>query len=165
MKFRVEVGDFGNDVFMSVNALQQATTAAASKAALNEAKRIFFLSQAIVPVDTGQLLLSGRVEDASEEADELLAGILYGGPAGSGENDQDVDYALTVHEDLEAFHPHGEAKFVERPMFEEWSSGRSLARMKAEMQRSIEFSLRAFANKSGMYRRNARGQFQGSTQG
>ena len=29
-----------------------------------------------------------------------------------------VDYAVYVHENLDAFHPHGEAKFIERPLQE-----------------------------------------------
>lgn len=32
--------------------------------------------------------------------------------------DDTVDYALPVHEDLEAVHPNGEAKYIERPLQE-----------------------------------------------
>lgn len=63
------------------------------------------------PVDTGTLRSSGFVENPKwVEAHTLRVELGFGGPAES--------YAIYVHEDLEAFHRVGEAKFVERPLNE-----------------------------------------------
>jgi hypothetical protein len=62
------------------------------------------------PVDTGALRASIVVEDPKREGRKISVAIVAGGPS--------VDYALKVHEDLEAFHSNGEAKFIERPLRE-----------------------------------------------
>jgi len=58
-----------------------------------------------VPIDTGNLKNSGHVTQPDANAREIEVTLGYGGPA--------VDYALTVHEDLDAFHTVGEAKYLE----------------------------------------------------
>ena len=55
----------------------------------------------LVPVDTGTLKNSQEITDDS---------IIY-----------TANYAIFVHEDLEAYHPHGEAKFLEKA----WRNKRS----------------------------------------
>ena len=55
-------------------------------------------SNTLVPVNTGGLLRSGSVKSK----DPLEAEVEY-----------DADYALQVHEDLEAFHPQGQSKYLE----------------------------------------------------
>lgn len=55
------------------------------------------------PVKTGALKGSGRVEDFGPG--EIGIKWVFGGPG--------IDYALPVHEDLEAFHPVGQAKYME----------------------------------------------------
>lgn len=117
---------------------------AAEKAALREAEFIFPMTQMLVPIDSGQLRDSGRVEHPDITMDDVTVGIAYGGPAGIARNTEDVDYALIVHEDLQAVHlPTVEvsktkksgrvqvrsAKFVEIPVRAEMESGRSAARM------------------------------------
>lgn len=103
-------------------------------AATNEAEFLLPLTRDQVPVGpTGQLRLSGRVEKPDFEPDTLTAGVAYGGPAGAGLNDMDVDYALPVHEDLEARHPIGKAKYVEDVVRENIESGASSGRMSAEI--------------------------------
>lgn len=62
------------------------------------------------PVDKGPLRASIHVEGPVREGRRVYATIVAGGPS--------VDYALQVHEDLEAFHANGEAKFIERPLNE-----------------------------------------------
>lgn len=65
------------------------------------------------PVDTGALRASIHVEGPKRAADDqrrIQASIVGGGPS--------APYGLIVHEDLEAFHPVGEAKFIERPLKE-----------------------------------------------
>lgn len=80
--------------------------ATAARALFEEAQIEMTESKRRVPVDTGALRESGRVEEAEEGAVRLVYG------------DAAVDYALEVHENLEAFHPNGEAKFLERPILE-----------------------------------------------
>ena len=80
------------------------------KALYAEAQAIFRKSQRIVPVKGGYLKNSGVVEGPTNN--EVLIG--YGGPA--------VDYALVVHEDLEAQHKAGkQAKYLETPFLEAMS--------------------------------------------
>lgn len=82
-------------------ALLQATT--------HSAYDIFEDSQMIVPVDTGALRASGQVRPPKVEGTTVEVVIGYGGPA--------VDYAIYVHEDLEANHAPGTtAKYLEIPV-------------------------------------------------
>lgn len=105
--------------------------AAAAEAALNEADRELGLSLQIVPFRTGALYGTGRVETPTNEAGEITAAIAYG--------DETVDYALAVHEDLEAhYSPPGEAKYLERPVREETSSGRAVERMREDIWNIID---------------------------
>jgi len=62
------------------------------------------------PVKTGALKSSGHVQPAQVGAGGISVKLGFGGPA--------APYALTVHEDLEAFHAVGEAKFLEGPLRE-----------------------------------------------
>lgn len=62
------------------------------------------------PVDTGALRASIMVLEPKREGRKISVTIVAGGPG--------IDYALQVHEDLEAFHAQGEAKYIERPLRE-----------------------------------------------
>lgn len=57
------------------------------------------------PVDTGRLRASGTVHRPRFAGSVITVEMTYGGPA--------VNYAVYVHEDLEAYHRVGEAKFLE----------------------------------------------------
>ena len=63
--------------------------------------------EAFVPVDQGPLRASGHVDDPVVKGDEVTVTLGYGNSA--------VEYAVFVHEDLNAFHPTGEAKYLETP--------------------------------------------------
>ena len=63
--------------------------------------------EAFVPVDQGPLRASGHVDDPVVKGDEVTVTLGYGNSA--------VEYAVYVHEDLNAFHPTGEAKYLETP--------------------------------------------------
>lgn len=58
-----------------------------------------------VPVDTGTLRASGFVMEPERSGRNISVTLAYGGPA--------EGYAVVVHEDLDAFHPHGQAKYLE----------------------------------------------------
>lgn len=57
------------------------------------------------PVDTGALRASGHVSDPEIDGKNISVSLGFGGPA--------ADYAFYVHEDLDAFHPVGQAKYLE----------------------------------------------------
>lgn len=83
-------------------------------------------SQERVPVDTGVLRASAYVAPVVIDGASLRVEMGYGGAA--------ADYAAQVHEDLDAFHPHGEAKYLEGPLRE------SVPFMGARLARRIDFS-------------------------
>jgi hypothetical protein len=71
-----------------------------------------------VPVDLGNLKNSGHVQHPERDAEGISLKMGFGGPAGAGNvggetNKEDVGYAIVVHEDLEAFHKVGQAKYLE----------------------------------------------------
>lgn len=73
-----------------------------------EAQDVLRESKRIVPVDTGALKNSGRVEKPSVSARGVSVEITYGGAA--------APYALYVHEDPDAQHAAGKTyKFLEIP--------------------------------------------------
>jgi hypothetical protein len=78
------------------------------------------------PVLTGNLRSTIHVEGPEREGNHLSISIVAGGPA--------APYAVAVHEDLEAFHPNGEAKFIEGPLRE---SGPYLPERIARRARSL----------------------------
>ena len=83
----------------------------AARALRNEAQEAFAISQDEVPVDTGALKGSGRVRPDSgvfTRGNEVYVELTYGSTA--------VEYGIYVHENLEAYHPHGKAKYLEDPM-------------------------------------------------
>jgi hypothetical protein len=95
-----------------------------------EAERLMTESKEVyVPVDTGTLRTSGHVEPikyTGKTSVEVSLG--YGGPA--------AFYALEVHENLNAHHVVGMAKYLETPVRIAVQSGTSEARILAEMNRA-----------------------------
>jgi hypothetical protein len=67
-------------------------------------------SQRRTPVDTGALRASHEVGKPEISGRDVSVTIRVGGPA--------APYALVVHEDLEAHHPVGQAKFLESTLNE-----------------------------------------------
>lgn len=63
------------------------------------------------PVDTGTLRASHTVVGPEVRGNRISAAVAAGG--GGAER-----YAVTVHEDMEAFHKTGQAKFLESTMME-----------------------------------------------
>jgi hypothetical protein len=67
-------------------------------------------AQRQTPVDLGPLRASVHAEGPEWHGNVCETSIVAGGPS--------ADYAIYVHEDLDAYHPVGNAKFIERPLFE-----------------------------------------------
>jgi len=79
---------------------------------------IMAASQGLVPVDTSALRSSGYVLPPEYDDKSVIVYLGYGGPAAkinpkTGEST--AGYALYVHENLDAFHPVGTAKYLELP--------------------------------------------------
>ena len=72
------------------------------------------------PVDQGPLINSGHVQLPKYTPTTVTVVLGFGGPAGSGNqgssNDDDVGYAVYVHENMTAYHRVGKAKFLEDPV-------------------------------------------------
>lgn len=80
-------------------------------AAYQRGQAIMAVSQRLVPVDTGALRSSGHVEAPKISASKVQVDLVYGGAA--------APYARIVHEDLDAFHKVGQAKYLEEPFLAE----------------------------------------------
>jgi hypothetical protein len=98
-------------------------------AAYIEANVELIESQRLVPVRYGLLRASGMVQEPEIKGNTVSVNITYG--------DDQVDYAVYVHEDLEAFHPVGQAKFLEEPLKASapYMGGRIAARLNLERKR------------------------------
>ena len=77
------------------------------------ARAILEASQPLVPVDTGALKRSGRVEPAPKGASVLIYG---GGRFTNPRTKKIINYAGYVHYRLNVKHPVGQAQFVGQPL-------------------------------------------------
>lgn len=107
-------------------------------------------SKGLVPVDTGALRSSAYTAPPIRDGDHITVELGYGGPAGYGVP-KDIglaalaiggffrrgpaEYAIYVHENLEAHHPVGMAKFLQIPfdMATRGMSGRIADGMSADL--------------------------------
>ncbi len=80
-----------------------------AEAAFEEYKIEAKEARRITPVDTGSLR-----ETVEAFEPEIHSKIIYAGLQAGGD---DVNYAVYVHEDMEAFHPVGQAKYLATPLF------------------------------------------------
>jgi len=78
----------------------------ARRAMLNAVKK--FQHQEGVESDKRVPVLTGELKESKFEVEPYFQGNQVVGGLGYG-----ADHALVVHEDLEAFHPHGQAKYLE----------------------------------------------------
>lgn len=105
MTFRIKNLDRLNQ---RLKAVRESGAASIPAVLYEEAETIIGLAkEQYVPVDTGALRGSGFVEPPVQTGDRVEVRLGFGGPA--------APYALTVHEDLTAYHPVGQAKYLETP--------------------------------------------------
>lgn len=90
-----------------------------------EGETIMREAKELTPVDTGALRSTGHVQlpVLTEKGASVTLG--FGGPAGATftnkatgrvvKRGERIGYAVWVHEDMTAFHPVGQAKFLEEP--------------------------------------------------
>lgn len=111
----------------TIKAAQQGSDTAVT----NLAQLVFARSQFYVPKDTTMLTKSGKVTVFSA-GNKAVATITYGGGI--------VDYAVYVHEDLEAKHQSPtSAKFLERALIEGRAKGKP--RFTADIRRALKSSI------------------------
>lgn len=101
-------------VLAALQALGPKAGKAIASALYKEGNRIMGVSKEEVPVEFGNLKASGTVLLPRREGDATIVEMGYGGSAGS--QGADVGYAIYVHEDMNARHPVGKAKYLEDPM-------------------------------------------------
>lgn len=94
-------------VTAGLQALPDAVAGALQRGLEDEAGTIMEAAIDQVPVDTGALRDSGRIERPQASGREVTIAFGFGGG--------DVDYAVYVHEDLQATHTNGKAKYLEDP--------------------------------------------------
>lgn len=88
----------------------------AEQAVKDETQDVFDETQVRVPKDTTALQNTGKIEENKRGKHVFSRSIWYGDP---GEGDEIVDYAMAVHEILDATHaPPTGAKYVEQPLIE-----------------------------------------------
>lgn len=104
-------------VFTGAEAMIAKLEAIAQKVPDNAARSLFQQGQVImgaskrlVPVDTGALRSTGTVERPVIKRGDVSVTLAFGGPA--------EPYAAAVHENLNARHPVGQAKYLEQPVLE-----------------------------------------------
>lgn len=104
-----------------------------------EATGIVEAARGLTPVDTSTLRSALGVAEPERDGNVITVEMGVGGPAGDKLNEKTGEmassYALHVHEDLEAFHKVGTAKFLEMPFnaAKKGMAARIAAGMKADM--------------------------------
>lgn len=108
MRFEVEGL---SDLLTTLGSMDSRVLHAAKEALVIEGETVMTRAKRLTPVDTGALRSSGRVQAPVLESPTRASVTLgFGGPA--------KVYAIYVHEDLNARHRVGQAKFLEQPVRE-----------------------------------------------
>lgn len=94
-----------NEMLESLGALPENVRQALGRAVYESALEVEGLSRDMTPYDTGALEGSHETHPPVFAGDDVTALITVGGPA--------APYAMYVHENLDARHDHGQAKFLE----------------------------------------------------
>lgn len=111
---------------------------AAGAALYREAWRIMTRSkEEFVPVDLSALKSTGDVGLPESAHGRVTVTLGYGGPAKTQTRDGKsvVGYAVVVHEDLQARHPVGGPKYLERPALE--AAGGMGERLAADVRKEL----------------------------
>ena len=86
---------------------------------LEDAEEIMEISKQLCPEDTGALINSAFVELTKDRISGAEVTYGYKGDTINPKTGEfSSEYAVKVHEDLEAYHPKGEAKFLEKAIME-----------------------------------------------
>lgn len=119
-RLTVKIGGIGGFITRLTN-LETAASRQAREAVRAAAELVMSRSIPQVPVDTGALRDSNYIEDVASDKREARVTFGYGGPniqTNPKTGKPTTDYYLYVHERLDLHHPHGNAKFFEKPLIE-----------------------------------------------
>lgn len=98
------------DLSKKLAKLAEVLPAEVGKALRQEAEIEMTEAKRRTPVLTGNLRSSGHVVGPDKKSNDVEVSLRFGGPA--------APYAIYVHENLEAFHKVGQAKFLESTLME-----------------------------------------------
>jgi hypothetical protein len=101
------------EAMQGLSAMAEKMPEAIGQAIYEEAETIMTEAKELTPVDTGALRASGHVEKPEISCSTVTVELGFGGQAGGG---KEIGYAFYVHENLEAHHTVGQAKFLETPL-------------------------------------------------
>lgn len=106
-----ELGDPTADVTNRLRQAHEAARMALARALYAEGLTIMARSQPLVPVDTGLLRSTGRVDLIPEESTGVGVLLSYGGEGLA-------PYAVYVHERTGLHHPVGQDHYLSQPLYE-----------------------------------------------
>lgn len=109
MSLKVQIGR-GDGLADALGKLVTKASTTAGRALREEAEIEMTEAKQRTPVDTGALRASGRVEGPEIRGEEVSVTFQFGDAA--------APYALYVHENMDAFHKVGQAKFLESTLIE-----------------------------------------------
>lgn len=98
----------------ALDGLGERAREAAARILFQEGERIMAVAKGQTPVDTGALRASGQVSLPTVEGSTVSVELGFGNSS--------VNYAVFVHENLQAKHPVGKAKYLEDPVLQ-WANG------------------------------------------
>jgi hypothetical protein len=95
----------------NLRAVQRHTREAMTLAAVKHANRVMVASKALVPVESGALMISGEVLEPVVTDSGVTVDLVY------GTSEPTSNYAVVQHERLDYNHPNGgQAKYLEQPL-------------------------------------------------
>ena len=106
------------EVIARLKKIAQENPSVVAKAMYTHAEFLMTESKKEVPVDTGTARSSGFVEEPRISSSSVSVKLGYGGPASkqNPKGGEAADYIERLHEDTEARHTVGKAKFLEDPV-------------------------------------------------
>jgi len=119
-------------VLQSLGTLHKEIQGAHAAELYQSAEIVMTAAKELTPVDTGALRASGHVQEPKIEGGTVSVELGFGGPS--------VDYAEIVHEDLNANHAVGQAKFLEQPFMQ----------MQPEIQKRLDQAVEEAIRKAGL---------------
>lgn len=107
------------DIIRSIRFTKEKHAPAIERGLIAAAGALLDWSKELVPVDTGLLYSSGQASHQGSGY-ETIAEVAYGSGG--------AYYAIYVHEDLNVYHPNGQAKYLEQPARERRRELRQIVR-------------------------------------
>jgi len=99
------------EIRANLQAVQRHTKESMILAGVKHANRVMNASKALVPIETGKLMISGEVLEPEVTDSAVTIDLVY------GTSEPTSNYAVVQHERLDFNHPNGgQAKYLEQPL-------------------------------------------------